>query len=386
MKKAKIARIVTVPFTLISLRGLFGELLNDERFELHVISGKDDFLETLKKEYPEIKYHFVDIPRKISLKRDIQALSNLMYLYIKENFQIVHSHTPKAGLLSAIAGFLTLRPVRIHTFTGQVWANYKGHKRNFFIVIDKLISGLNTVNYVDSHGQKQFLIENHIGSDSSLKVLHMGSIAGIDLTKFSWDRVKDQSLKLRAELFPGFDGKIILYLGRINNDKGLKELGEAYLELKKTNNIRLLIVGPSEPIEPELEILINKLRNDPGCLFIGFVSNTEEYYGLCDIYCLPSYREGCPTSILEASVMKKGVVATNIYGIKDIVIEGKTAYLFESHNSKDLYEKLNLLINDQYELNQMGEAGKKFVEENFSQNLLTSKLIDDYVTFIGKLL
>lgn len=382
MKKIKIARIVTIPFALISLLGLFDFLDKDERFEVHIISGIDPFGDILKSRYPHFKFHTVNISRKVSLIKDLRTLIDLLRIFSFEKFDIVHSLTPKAGILSALAGFLTLIPIRLHTFTGQVWVDYRGLKRIFFKGLDNFICKLNTQNFVDSPSQRQYLLDNHVGSPDKLIVLLKGSIAGINIKKFDPAKIKESSKLLRESLFPGFDGKIILYLGRINNDKGLKELGTAFLELKKKFKLKLLIVGPQESVASGLSLLLDQLKKDKDAKFIGFVSKVEEYYGVSDIYCLPSYREGCPTSVLEASAMEKPVVASNIYGISDVAIDGQTALLFEVRNAKDLELKLETLIVNEEFSRKLGLRGRQFVCEDFAENFFTEKMVAEYLRFI----
>lgn len=384
MKKIKIARIVTIPFTLISLRGLFQEMIKQGNFELHIICGNDQYLDVLKKEFPEIIFHEVYIPRNVAVVADLKALFKLIKIFWHEDFSIVHSHTPKAGILTSLAGFISLRKIRIHTFTGQVWANYKGLKKKFFILLDKIIVNLNTVNYVDSNGQREFLIENGVGTREKLKVLNKGSIAGIDVKKFSIDNVHTHSQELRENFFPHYTGKVLLYLGRVNNDKGLKELAEAFLELTGKFNFKLMIVGPREKLNQDLENLLNILEGHKDVHFHEFVKNPEFFLAMCDIYCLPSYREGCPTTVLEASALEKAVLASNIYGIRDIVEVGKTALLFEAGNTKDLVNKLKIMLNDEINLLEMGALGRQFVCENFSQEILTQEMIKDYKLYSGR--
>lgn len=383
MKKIKIARIVTVPFTFISLLGLLDSLSADEYFELHIISGHDPFEQVLRDRYPMVKYHSINISRKVELINDLKAILQLMKLFLSERFTIVHSHTPKAGVLSAVAGFLTRIPVRMHTFTGQVWVEYEGKKRSFFKFLDNLICLLNTHNYVDSPSQRLFLLDNGIGVPEKMSVLHKGSIAGVNMEKFDPERVKEASKKLRDKMFPGFQGKVILYLGRINNDKGLLELGYAFFELKKQHEIKLLIVGPEEKVSPEMEDMLKKIKADPDVQFVGFVSNVEEFYSACDIFCLPSYREGCPTSILEASAMIKPVVASDIYGISDIAIDGETALVFKVKNKIDLTDKLNKVLSDEKLAADLGNGGRQFVLRDFTEKLLTKIMRDEYLKFAG---
>lgn len=382
MKKIKIARVVTVPFTFISLLGLLDHMAQDDRYEVHLISTPGEYLEFLKSRYKNLHFHEIEIPRNISFFNDLKALVGLYQLYRSQKFMVVHSHTPKAGLLSSLASFLAKVPIRIHTFTGQVWVNYKGFKRYFFKSIDRLICRLNSINYADSLSQRDFLIQSKVGSLFKINVLLKGSFGGVDVKKFSINRVEHISKKIRTDLFPNFDGIVILYLGRINNDKGITELHDAFNALKLKYKVKLLIVGPEDSLRHDVETKFLQLKQDPDVKVIGFVKNTEEYIGACDIFCLPSYREGCPTSVIEASAMGKAVVVSNIYGTSDLIRDRETGLVFEVKNSLDLMKKIEELILNKDLRNHLGQNGINFVKENFSQDLLTTAMVREYERLI----
>lgn len=241
--KIKIARVVTVPFVFTHILDLLETLSRDPRFELHIICSDGPYLSELRKRNPTAVFHIVNIAREINLLSDLKSLFNLTKLYRQEKFTIVHSHSPKAGLVSAMAGALAGTKIRLHTFTGQVWVNLKGPKKWLLKSLDKLISSLNTHNFTDSFGQLDFLIANGIGSQKTLSVIHKGSYGGINVERFNSNNLLDRLKLTREEHFPGFNGKILLYLGRVNEDKGIKELYEAFYILKQEFNVKLLLVG-----------------------------------------------------------------------------------------------------------------------------------------------
>lgn len=378
--KIKIARIVASPASFISLTTLITELSKNEQFEVHLISDDGPYLQIAKDKFPNVKFHVVKIARHIDLKKDLSALFHMINLFWSEGFDIVHSHTPKAGLITALAGILSFRKKRIHTFTGQVWVDYVGFKRFLFKSIDKLICSINTFCYVDGHGQKKFLISNHIGSDASLKVVRKGSLSGLDTERFNPSRNILKGKEIRHFNFPNFDGQVILFLGRINQDKGIRELLESFNFLQAKYPLRLLMVGPREPMPQDLDDLFTTMCKDQSIVHIDFVTNVEDYYSAADIYCLPTYREGCPVTILEASAMEKPVVASRIYGVSDTVIEDETALLFEVKNTADLIFKLEKVITDKKLAKSLGENGRKFVVQNFKSEDLARELIENYLT------
>ncbi|MGZ3790553.1 MAG: glycosyltransferase [Bacteriovorax sp.] len=387
MKKIKIARVVTVPITFLHILNLLDFLSSDERFELHIICGKDYYLDEFRARYPHVTFHIIEIAREINIIQDFKALAQLMFLYLRENFDIVHSHTPKAGVVSALAAFMARIPIRLHTFTGQVWITLTGAKRFLLIALDRLIGLLNTHNYADSLGQKNILLEYKIGKEKGLSVLHKGSFGGINTERFNPDRLKEQIKALRMELFPQFNGKVLIYLGRLNKEKGLQELSVAFFALKKKYSLKLLLVGPQESDENQDFIkLVENLKADSDVISINFTSTPEHYLGIADIFCFPSYREGFGTVALEAASMGIPVVASNIYGLSDAVEDGKTGLLFESKNAGDLMLKLESLITDPELSEKLGAQGRERVKKDFAEQILTQKMVEEYLAFMEKLI
>lgn len=380
MNKIKIARVVTVPFVFTHILDLLDSLSRDPRFELHIVCSDGPYLSELKKKFPTAIFHTVTIARDINLVSDLKSLFNLAKLYRKERFDIVHSHSPKAGLVSAMAGFLAGTKIRLHTFTGQVWVNLEGPKKWLLKGLDKLIASLNTHNFSDSFGQLDFLIANGIGSKKTLSVIHKGSYGGINIERFNPKNLKDRLNQLRQELFPGFDGKILLYLGRLNEDKGIKELSEAFLDLKQKFPIKLLLVGPLESLnKPQFLEIIEGLKKDKDVVMVDFTNEPELYMGAADIFCFPSYREGFGTVALEAAAMERPIVASNIYGLSEAVIDQETGLLFEVKNTQDMIAKVSSLLSDEAYAKKLGTNGRQRVEEFFSDKILTQKMIEAYI-------
>ena len=382
-KKIKIARVVTVPIVYTHILDLLHSLENDSRFELHLVCSQGEFLEEMRKRFPGAFFHIINISRNINLAADLVSLFYLTRLFLKERFDVVHSHTPKAGLISAIAGYLSRVKIRIHSFTGQVWANTSGAKKWILVSLDKLITILNTHNYADSMGQKSFLISNGIGNEKNLSVLHKGSLGGINVNRFDPIRLQSNSNSLRVELFPNFSGTILIYLGRLNRDKGLQELQTAFFSLKKKHSLKLLLVGPIETIEDlDFKLLIDNFRSDSDVVMVNFTDVPEIYIGCADIFCFPSYREGFGTVALEASAMEKPIIASNIYGLSDAVVDKETGLLFEVKNAHDLEVKIDLLLSRPELATQLGKKGRERVISDFSDKILTEKLKEDYLKMV----
>ena len=381
MKKIKIARLVTIPISYVHIINLLETLDSDPRFELHIVCSQGDFLEQMLKRLPNAKFYFIEIPREIDLIGDLRALIQLTWLFAKEKFDIVHSHTPKAGVTTTLAGFIARTPIRLHTFTGQVWATLKGPKRWLLIFLDRMIGHLNTHNYADSTGQKNLLNQFHIGTPENLSVLHKGSYGGINADRFNKTKLLPEISALKNKIFPNFDGKVLLYLGRMNKDKGLADLKEAFLNLKKQFNIKLLLVGPVESLEnPIFYELMNFFKTNSDITYIEFTSTPELYLGMADIFCFPSLREGFGTVALEASAMELPVVARNVYGLSDAVADNESGLLFDSNIPEDFAQKLEKLLSSPELAKRLGHQGRERVLRDFSEQLLTEKMIQEYLT------
>jgi glycosyltransferase involved in cell wall biosynthesis len=326
-------------------------------------------------EYLNIKVYSIKINRSPNVIDDFKALTYISIHLLKNRYDIVHSVTPKSGLLSAIAAFITFKKNRVHTFTGQVWSNYTGLKRFLFKSIDKLIIKLNTHILTDSYSQKKYLIDNKIGSYSQIHVLNKGSICGVDLNKFKKDINRSSSLKNHLNIKSG--EFVILFVGRLNYDKGIVDLFRAFLKFQR-NNLHLIVLGRDE--SNIIEQLSNNYPNitDYNIHFINEVSNPEDYMSVADILCLPSYREGFGNVVIEAGALGVPSIVSNIYGLNDSIINNKTGLFFEVGNIDDLYKKLYFLYSNNDILNEMKKNCMAYVFENFDSKIITQYLYEFY--------
>lgn len=372
-RKIKIARIVTVPMSFNCLSGLLKEMSEGD-FDVHLISSYCPKLDHYMDE--KYTYHNVEIPREISLIKDLKALLALYKVFRHQKFDIVHSHTPKAGLLVAISAFCARIPVRIHTFTGQVWANYTGLKRKFFIMLDRLVSELNTINYTDGLSQEKYLIENSAVRKNKIKVLGQGSHYGINIETFKPNELEAARLKNSLDLKNNF---VIGYVGRLNKDKGIPELIKVFINLKEDlSDIKLLLVGPMDNLD---EADVKFIQHHPDIIWIDFVKDVATYLSLMSIFVFPSKREGFPISIIEASFLNKPVILSNIYGNTDTVQHNQTGYVFELNDPFEIERVITRYYNDRELLKQHGYNGHRFVIDNFTSDQLIFQQIEDYLNF-----
>ena len=312
----------------------------------------------------------VPISRAISLVRDLQALASLVWLFRRERFDVVHSLTPKAGLLAMTAAWLTGVPVRLHTFTGQVWANRAGWSRAFLKVMDAMIARCATFTLTDSVSQRRLLVAEHVVRDDRIDVLGQGSVSGVNSARFRPDPVRRQHVRDRMQI--GDTDLVLLFVGRLTHDKGVLDLARAFAILAAERpDAQLILVGPDEQL---LRPAIVALCRDcgPRVHFVEFTDTPEEIVAAADLLCLPSYREGFPNVILEAAAAGIPTVASHICGLVDAVEEGRTGLLHEPRDVGDLLARLRMLAADPVLRHKLGAAARARVERDFQPEALTT--------------
>jgi glycosyltransferase involved in cell wall biosynthesis len=330
---------------------------------------------------PGVEVVSVPIERRIAPLRDLAALAGLVRLFRRSRFSAVQSVTPKAGLLAMVAGFLTRVPVRVHFFTGQVWVTRKGVGRWFLKLMDRIIAGCATHVLVDSPSQREFLVAESVVSAARSRVLARGSIAGVDATRFKPDA--QARSELRAQLGWHDNDVGFLFLGRLNRDKGVLDLASAFARLAAADDrFRLLFVGPDE------ERMRGAIQNALGAAAAraGFADDTdrpEAYLAAADVLCLPSYREGFGSTVIEAGACGIPAIGSRIYGITDAVDDGVTGLLFEPRSIDELAERMGRLARDAGLRRQLGERAREKALRDFPASTVTAELARFYEQAIG---
>lgn len=325
------------------------------------------------------KYVHVDIERRPSIYSDIKLFIILVKKIKKLNPSYCYTITPKAGLIGSLAAYVAGVENRVHFYTGQVWANKRGFGRRFYRLMDRVIGRCTTNQLVDSPSQRDFLIENKVVNSSDSVVIGEGSIAGVDIVRFNSSKNSNRE-KFRRMLPDYSNSFVVLYLGRLNIDKGLRDLVSAFAKLsfrKFDKNVELLLVGPDEGESKKLlELAENYGISSQVRIFDEGTKEPELFFAGADLFCLPSYREGFGSVIIEAAASGLASVGSDIYGVRDAIVDGSTGILFEPGNVDDLASKLELLIqNDclriQYGNVAMGRAceyySSKYVIDRFGE-------------------
>lgn len=363
----KICIVVSTPMTVKAFLLKHIETLSKE-YEITIVSNSNL---DLSQEY-NIKClsKYIPINRKINFLEDIKSVILLYKFLKKENFNLVLSVSPKAGLISSISSFLARIENRIHFFTGQVWATKRGIFRFILKSVDKLIATLNTNNLIDSPSQKEFLIREKVIQDEKSTVLLQGSISGVDVNKFFFN--EEIRLELKDKYKIKNDDIVFMFIGRLNTDKGIFDLVRAFDKLlKEYENVKLFLIGPDEE---NIENKICEFLKFKNVIRIDYVSNPQEILNIADVLVLPSYREGFGTIVIEAASMGIPCIASDIYGLNDAIVNNKTGLLHKVKDVDDMIEKYEYLIENKNKIKEYGVNAKNRVYNNFKDEQLSNEL------------
>ncbi|HPW30958.1 MAG TPA: glycosyltransferase family 4 protein, partial [Rhodoferax sp.] len=330
----------------------------------------------------------IDIQRSISPWRDLVALFHIYLFLKKERVVIAHSTTPKAGLLTALAAFFAGVPVRLHTFTGQPWVDMTGLKRQLARFSDRVIGKLNTRCYSDSLSQREFLIKQRIVDATDINVIGAGSLAGVDIRRFAANRVSSvDCASVKARYHIPIDAPVILFLGRITVDKGVRELLSAFEILKASNSkAHLLFVGQFDADSGAAGVIRrNEIERFSDTHIVGYSDCPETFLAIADFLCLPSYREGFGTVVIEAASMGVPTVGTNIYGLSDAVVHGETGLLVAPRNVEELSRAMRRMLESKALCRQMGDAARRRAHTLFDSEKVNRMVAEEYCAMLQKI-
>lgn len=377
--KMKIIRGVTVSMSVGFLTGIIPEL-KDMGFEVVSVSSDGPELQNVKDAGGRVVT--VEMERHISPFKDLKSLWNMVKVFRKEKPDIVHSMTPKAGLICMMAGWITRVPVRIHMFTGLVFPTSKGLKRKILMATDWLTCACATHVLPEGEGVKNDLLNNGI-TKKPIKVLGYGNCRGIDLERFdpALPAVKTEAEKLRKEGVFTF-----ITVGRLVGDKGINELVEAFVKLNNEfPETRLLLVGGKEPdLDPLKPKTLKIIESHPTIEAVGPQSDVRPWLLASDVFVLSSYREGFPNVVIEAGAMGVPSIVTDINGAREIIIDGKNGMIVPSKDSKALYKAMKECVMDKEKIDKMAKEARPLIASRYEQSFVRKCLLDFYKEVMPK--
>jgi glycosyltransferase involved in cell wall biosynthesis len=388
--KKRLLRITTVPVSMHKLLGGQLTYMQQQGFEVLAVSAAGEQVEILASQ--GVAHKSVLFTRKITPLHDVIALFQLVYIILKFRPDIVHTHTPKAGLLGMLASWLCCVPARLHTVAGLPLMEAKGWKRTLLNFTERLSYRFATAVYPNSQGLYDFIVKEFSTqsprlSKSKFKIIGKGSSNGIDTNYFQQsDELKGQAKVIRYA--NGIDQAVIvfIFIGRLVRDKGVHELADAFQQIceeqRKSGRVtaRLLLVGNFEDdLDPLDTICKQYLINDVNIILAGYQEDVRPWLAASNVLVLPSYREGFPNVVLQAGAMKLPCIVSDIAGCSDIIAEGINGYRVKAKHTHDLLLAMKKIEADTAMQKLMGEKGREIVMNNFEQQYVWQALLAEYL-------
>lgn len=382
MQKPKLFRISTVPMSLnLLLKGQLKFL--QQHFNVTAISGEGRDLDIVA-EREGVAVHPIEMQREISLMKDLKSLWYLYLYFRKEKPDIIHSITPKAGLLSMLAGKMAGVPVRIHTFTGLIFPHKDGCVKYILVMMDKLLCKAATHVYPEGEGVREDLLHYKI-TQKPLKIIANGNVNGVDLDYFKPNIFsKEEINNFKMELGISEDDFVFLFVGRLVIDKGLRELVYAFDEISKTySNVKLLLVGPNENMHnPKKRKMMHIVHQNKNVIKVGYQEEVRPYFALSNVFVLPSYREGFPNAVLQAGAMGLPSIVSDICGCNEIIANGINGLLVPKRDERALENAMLEMMKDKDLYHTLKQNARNNIEEKFDKTFVWEELKKEYYSLL----
>ena len=380
----KLIRITTVPLSLkVLLKGQL-RFMASNGFDVKGVSSEGEELREVH-ENEGIAVEAITMSRKITPFQDLKSLWEMWNFLRKEKPQIVHTHTPKAGIIGMLAARLAGVPHRLHTVAGLPLMEATGTKRKILNFVEKLTYSSATRVYPNSKGLYDFILQNNFTQSNKLKIIANGSSNGIDTAFFSPDQVTElERVTLREKLNIQPNDFVFVFVGRIVSDKGINELIKAFSELQAVENneptgIKLLLVGGLEndldPLNPETLAEINQNKD---IISVGFQQDVRSFFAIADVLVFPSYREGFPNVVMQAGAMGLPSIVSDINGCNEIIIEGENGLIIPPKNVEKLKEKMLTLAKDKNLYTKLKGNSRRMIENRYEQSVVWNALLEEY--------
>ena len=375
----KLIRITTVPLSLKLLLAGQMKFMKANGWEVIMVSSDGREVQQIVRA-EGVQHEVIPFTRKITPFQDLTCIWKLYQLFKREKPDIVHTHTPKAGLLGMIAAKLSGQKIRIHTLAGIPYMAAEGTKKGLLVQAEKWTYSSSTEVWPNSEGLKSFVIEEKLCEAEKLKVIGKGSSNGVDFEKFNRDVLKENHLVAATmRILPGDDDFIILSVGRLVQDKGIEELVNAFLESKIYSMSKLVLLGSFEQeLDPISIDLMKTIRENPRIVQIDWSDHVAHYMALADVLVHPSHREGFPNVLLEAGAMELPVICSDIIGNSDIITQQKTGLIFPVKDKSVLKEALEFAFVKRDKMAQLARDLKKEVQENYDRKSIHQALLANY--------
>jgi len=379
MNKPKLVRVTTVPISLDKL--LHGQLrFMSAYYEVIALSSDKEYLSRVG-DREGVRTFPLEMSRKITPIADLLAIIKLFFFLRKEKPLIVHSHTPKAGLVTMIAANLARVPIRLHTVAGLPLMETTGIKRVILNLVEKLTYACATKIYPNSFGLKEIIVQEKFCASSKLKVLGNGSSNGIDIGYFDPELfTESQNLDLRQSLNIGTSDFVFIFVGRLVSDKGINEMVAAFASHQILHpQSKLLLVGDYEAdLDPLTPKTLEAIQNNSAILTTGFQADVRPYFALANALIFPSYREGFPNVVMQAGAMGLPCIVTNINGCNEIINEGINGVIVSVKNTAGLLISMNEFVENSQLFYQLQTTSRSMIATRYNQQVIWEAIKNEY--------
>ena len=351
---------------------------------LMISADSKDLTAVIERE--QCRHVIVPMTRKITPWHDLKCLFQLIKIFRKEKPDIVHSHTPKAGLLGMLAAKLCGVKVRIHTVAGLPLMVEKGFKYQLLKFIEKLTYASAGQVWPNSNSLMQFIVKNKLCKPSKLSIIAKGSTNGVQLERFSKENLDAKVTdEIKAQINYSDDNIYLLCIGRLVVDKGIAELVHVFTQLQKTNDeLVLILVGEYEStLDPLPAETLHEIEINPSIIHIQWTTQVEYYMSLADFFVFPSHREGFPNVLLQAGAMGLPVICSHITGNIDIVTNNETGLIFESENEQQIFSLLRYALLHPQHMQTMAKKLQQEIKENYPQENIWQNMLGAYKTLVN---
>ena len=375
MKKTKLIRTATVAMSLdILLKGQL-QFLN-ESYDVIAVSGDDEHLQTVKNR-EGVTVKDVAIKRNISPLNDLVSLYKLYRYFKKEKPLIVHSITPKAGLLSMTAAYFARVPIRIHTFTGLIFPTKTGVMKVLLIFMDKILCNFATNIYPEGQGVKNDLIRYNI-TKKPLKIIANGNVNGIDTNYFHPEIFsQDEKRELKTKLGIKPEDFVFIFIGRLVSDKGINEAIRAFKEFKD-DSVKLLLVGPFEDSDPLLSQTLIEIEENKNIISVGFQKDVRPFFAIADTFVFPSYREGFPNVVLQAGAMGLPSIVTDINGSNEIIQNEINGTIIPVKDVDSIFKEMKTMRESEKDRIKMRQNARQIIISKYEQKVVWEEIQKEY--------
>lgn len=380
LDKMKLLRITTVPISLKTLLKGQHRFMVQNGFEVVGVSSKGMELQDVENE-EGVRVIELEMTRTITPLKDLKALWDFYRLCKKEKPLMVHSHTPKAGIVGMLGAKLAGVPIRLHTVAGMPLMEATGTKRKILDFVEKLTYASATKVYPNSKGLYDFIVENKYTSIKKLKVIGQGSSNGIDTSHFDPVLISEQKKQeLKQSLRIKESDFVFVFVGRLVGDKGINELIRAFINTYKSNSqTHLVLVGSFErnldPLLPETEDLITQHSNIHA---VGYKSNVIDYFAMADVLTFPSYREGFPNVVMQAAAMQLNCIVSDINGCNEIIKDGENGWIVCVKDIKQLQDRMQWCLQNKEESHRMGLKSRKIMVSDYERSYIWNEILKEY--------